>query len=141
MDSPKCISFTFDLTTPGFSARMQYVTKMDVRWGYNNIHIHKGDEWKCMFMTLLGSYETLVMFFRQCNTPATFQNMMNNVFGEYLYGFFIIYMDNCLVFIKRLTHGEHMKKVWLILQKMRDNDLYLKLEKCEFAKEEIEFLG
>src|SRR5947209_7425375 len=81
------------------------------------------------------------MFFGQCNAPVTFQNMMNNVFGEYLYGFLIIYMDDCLIFTKRLTCGEHMKKVWLILQKMCENNLYLKLGKCEFAKEEIKFLG
>ena len=67
--------------------------------------------------------------------------MMNNILGEYLYRFLIIYMDDCLMFTKRLTHGKHMKKVHLILQKMRENNLYLKLGKCKFTKEEIEFLG
>ena len=66
---------------------------------------------------------------------------MNDVFGEYLYDVLIIYMDDCLVFIKRLTCGEHMEKVQLILQKMCNNNLYLKLGKYEFTKEEIEFLG
>src|SRR5437660_463307 len=115
--------------------------KMDVRWGYNNIRIREGDEWKCAFVTPLGSYELLVMFFGQCNTPETFQNMMNDVFGEFLYRFLIIYMDDCLVFTKRLTRGEHMEKVRQILQKMRENDLYLKIGKCEFVKPEMEFLG
>src|SRR5438309_10323871 len=116
-------------------------TKMDVQWGYNNIRIREGDEWKCAFVTPLGSYEPLVMFFDQCNAPVTFQNMMNNVFGEFLYGFLIIYMDDCLMFTKRLTRGEHMEKVKQILQKMRKNDLYLKIGKCEFAKPEMKFLG
>src|SRR5947209_10807411 len=80
------------------------------------------------------------MFFGQCNAPATFQNMMNDVFGEFLYGFLITYMDDCLVFTKRLTRGEHMEKVKQILQKMRENDLYLKIGKCEFAKPKMEFL-
>src|SRR5438309_9813790 len=115
-------------------------TKMDVHWGYNNIRIREGDEWKCVFVTPLGSYEPLVMFFRQCNTLATFQNMMNDTFGEFLYGFLIIYMDDCLMFTKRLTQGEHMQKVQQILQKMRENDLYLKIGKCEFAKPKMEFL-
>src|SRR5437588_11730692 len=66
--------------------------------------------------------------------------MMNDVFGEFLYGFLITYMDDCLVFTKRLTRGEHMEKVKQILQKMRENNLYLKIEKCEFAKPEMEFL-
>ena len=77
--------------------------KMDVHWGYNNIRIREGNEWKCTFITPLSSYEPLVMFFGQCNAPATFQNMMNDFFGEFLYGFLIIYMDDCLVFTKRLT--------------------------------------
>src|SRR5437588_4890757 len=62
--------------------RCNMFTKMDVRWGYNNIRICEGDEWKCAFITPLGSYEPLVMFFGQCNVPATFQNMMNNIFRE-----------------------------------------------------------
>src|SRR5437660_2493124 len=80
------------------------------------------------------------MFFGQCNALATFQNMINDVFEEFLYGFLIIYMDDCLVFTKRLTRGEHMEKVKQILQKMRKNDLYLKIGKCEFVKSEMEFL-
>jgi len=81
------------------------------------------------------------MFFGQCNALATFQNIMNNIFSEYLYGFLIIYMDDCLVFTKRLTIPEHMKKVCQVLQKMRENNLYLKISKCEFAKSEVKFLG
>src|SRR5437660_8464622 len=50
-------------------------TKMDVCWGYNNIRIREGDEWKCAFVTPFGSYELLVMFFGQCNALVTFQNM------------------------------------------------------------------
>src|SRR5438309_647601 len=109
-------------------------TKMDMRWGYNNICIQEGDEWKCMFMIPLESYEPLVMFFGQCNALATFQNMMNNVFEEYLFGFLIIYMDNCLVATKRIPRNEHMEKVHLVLQKMRENNLYLQISKCEFAQ-------
>src|SRR5437588_10607930 len=67
--------------------------------------------------------------------------MMNDIFGEFLYGFLIIYMDDCLVFTKRLTQGEHMEKVKQIIQKMRENNLYLKIGKCKFAKPEMEFLG
>ena len=91
-------------------------------------------------MTPLGSYKPLVMFFGQCNALATFQNMMNDVFEEYLYGFLIIYMDDCLVATKKIMCGEHMEKVHLVLQKMRENDLYLKIGKCEFAKPKMEFL-
>src|SRR5438445_1564217 len=50
-------------------------------------------------------------------------------------------MDDCLVFTKRLTRGEHMEKVKQILQKMRENNLYMKIGKCKFVKPEMEFLG
>ena len=51
----------------------KYFSKMDIWWGYNNIHIKEGDEWKAMFATPYGLYKPLVMFFGQCNSPPTFQ--------------------------------------------------------------------
>ena len=47
-------------------------TKIDLRWGYNNVQIKKGDEWKVAFMTSEGSFEPTVMFFGLTNLPATF---------------------------------------------------------------------
>jgi len=47
-------------------------TKMDLRWGYNNVHIKEGDEWKAAFTTHAGSFEPVVMFFGMTNSPATF---------------------------------------------------------------------
>ena len=55
-------------------------TKLDVRAGYNNVRIKEGDEWKAAFITPSGLFELTVMFFGLCNAPATFQNMMNNLF-------------------------------------------------------------
>jgi hypothetical protein len=50
----------------------RYFTKLDVCWGYNNVHIHKGDEWKAAFRTNRGLFEPLVMYFGPTNSPATF---------------------------------------------------------------------
>ena len=55
-------------------------TKFDIRWGYNNIWIKKGDEWKAVFKTPFGVFELMVMFFGLTNSPATFQTMMNHIF-------------------------------------------------------------
>ena len=58
----------------------KYFTKMDVRWGFNNVRIKEGDEEKAAFLTPYGLFEPTVMFFGLCNSPATFQAMMNNLF-------------------------------------------------------------
>jgi len=55
-------------------------TKMDLRWGYNNVRIKEGDEWKAAFTMHIGSFEPVVMFFGLTNSPATFQTMMNDIF-------------------------------------------------------------
>jgi Reverse transcriptase (RNA-dependent DNA polymerase) len=58
----------------------KYFTKLDVRWGYNNIWIRKGDKWKATFKTNKALFEPMVMFFGMCNSPATFQAMMDDIF-------------------------------------------------------------
>jgi Reverse transcriptase (RNA-dependent DNA polymerase) len=58
----------------------KYFTKLDVHWGYNNVQIRKGDEWKAAFKTNKGLFEPTVMFFGMCNSPATFQAMMDDIF-------------------------------------------------------------
>jgi hypothetical protein len=113
---------------------------MDIRWGYNNIRIKEGDEWKAAFRTNRGLFEPLVMFFGLTNSPATFQTMINDIFREEIAeGWVVIYMDNILVFSK--TEKDHEQHVGRILVKLREHKLSLKPEKCWFSKKEIKFLG
>ena len=71
---------------------------MDIQWGYNNIWIKPGDEWKAAFTTNQGLFKPTIMFFRMCNAPATFQAMMNMIFAEELHeGWLVIYMDDLLI--------------------------------------------
>ena len=73
-------------------------SKFDVRWGYNNVRIKPGDEWKAAFITNQGLFEPRVMFFGLTNSPATFQTMKNAIFAEeLLQGWLTIYMDDILV--------------------------------------------
>ena len=118
----------------------QYFTKLDVRWGYNNIRIKEGDEWKAAFRTNRGLFEPLVMFFGLTNSPATFQTMMNEIFRDLIdEGVVIVYMDDILIF----THSreEHKEVTRRVLEILRQHKLYLKPEKCQFEREEIEYLG
>ena len=74
-------------------------TMFDVWWGYNNIRIRPGDEWKAAFKTNRGLFEPLVMFFGLMNSPATFQAMMNKIFAEEIQeGHIVIYLNDILIF-------------------------------------------
>ena len=76
-----------------------YFTKLDVHWGYNNICIKEGNEYKATFKTALGLYKPLVMTFGLCNVPVTFQTFMNSIFKDLLdTGQVIIYLDDILIF-------------------------------------------
>ena len=76
-------------------------TKMDLRWGYNNVRIHKGDEWKAAFTTHKGSFEPLIMYFGLCNLPATFQKMMNEIFHN-MSDVCVVYIDDLMIFTERM---------------------------------------
>jgi hypothetical protein len=86
---------------PELIARVQgasLFTKFDIRWGYNNIRIRDGDQWKAAFITNHGLFEPQVMFFGMTNSPATFQTMMNALFREELrQDWLSIYMDDILI--------------------------------------------
>lgn len=117
-----------------------WFSKMDVRWGYNNIRIKEGDEWKAAFKTRYGLFEPTVMFFGLTNSPATFQAMMNHIFRDLIDARKVaVYMDDILVFTNTLD--EHREIVAEVLRRLRDNDLYLKPEKCSFEQHSIEYLG
>jgi hypothetical protein len=78
-------------------------TKFDIRWGYNNIRIKEGDEWKAAFLMPQGLFEPLVMFFGLTNSPATFQAMMNKIFRmEVAQGWLSVYMDDIAIHTKPL---------------------------------------
>jgi len=84
----------------------KYFTKLDIHWGFNNVCIKPGDEWKAAFRTNHGLFEPLVMFFGMTNSPTTFQTMMNDIFRTVIAeGIVVVYLDNILIFTK--TEEEH----------------------------------
>ena len=118
----------------------RYFTKLDVRWGYNNVRIREGDEWKAAFRTNRGLFEPLVMYFGLTNSPATFQTMMNEVFHDLiLRGVVCVYLDDILIFTKSLE--EHREVCRLVLERMREHKLYLRHDKCEWEKTQMGYLG
>jgi hypothetical protein len=119
---------------------VHYFTKLDVRWGYNNVRIREGDEWKAVFRTNRGLFEPLVMYFGLTNSPATFQTMMNEIFQDLITeGVVSVYLDDILIFTNSLE--EHRRITRLVLDRMQEHKLYLRPEKCEFEKTKIKYLG
>jgi len=103
-------------------------TKMDLRWGFNNVRIKEGDEWKGAFTMYIGSFEPTVIFFRITNLPATFQVIMNEILRDPIKkGKVAAFVDDVLVGTE--TEEEHNEIVKEILRRLEENDLYIKLEK------------
>jgi len=115
-------------------------TKMDLRWGYNNVRIKERDEWKAAFTTLEGSFEPMVMFFGLTNSPATFQAMMNELLRD------LINIEKVAAFINDVIVGTEMEEghdelAAEVIRRLEANDLYVKLEKCKWKVREVGFLG
>jgi len=115
-------------------------TKMDLRWGYNNMRIKEGDEWKTAFTMLEGLFEPTVIFFRLTNSPATFQAMMNELLRDLINtGKVAVFIDDVIVGTE--TEEGHDELVTEVIKRLEENDLYVKPEKCKWKVREVEFLG
>ena len=119
--------------------RAKYFTELDLRLGYYQVRISEGDEPKTTCVTRYGSYEFLVMPFGLTNAPATFCTLMNKIFHPFLDKFVVVYLDDIVIYSNTLEeHVDHLKRVFRLL---RQNELYVKKEKCSFALGEVGFLG
>jgi len=115
-------------------------TKIDLRWGYNNVRIKEGDEWKAAFTTPEGSFEPTVMFFGLTNSPAMFQAMMNELLRDLINtGKVAAFIDNIIIGTE--TEEGHDEIVAEVIRRLEENDLYMKPEKCKWRVREVEFLG
>ena len=103
-------------------------TKMDLRWGYNNVRIKEGDEWKAAFTTPEGLFEPTIMFFGLTNSPATFQAMMNELLRDLINtGKVAVFIDDVIVGTE--TEEGHDELVAEVVKRLEENDLYVKPEK------------
>ena len=114
-------------------------SKIDLRSGYHQIRIRPSDIPKIAFTTRYGLYEYTVMSFGLTNAPAYFMYLMNKVFMEYLDKFVVVFIDDILVYSK--SEEEHEEHLRIVLQTLREQQLYAKLSKCEFWLKEVSFLG
>jgi hypothetical protein len=118
---------------------VKYFTKLNMRWGYNNVRMKEGDEWKAAFCMNCGLFKPLVMFFGLTNSPSTFQTMMNDIFQDLIMeGVICVYLDDILIFMKSIE--EHRHVIRLVLEQLHKHKLFLRHDKF-FEQTTIKYLG
>lgn len=123
----------------GNLGKCSYFTTLDLAQGFHQIEMHPDSIQKTAFSVNNGHYEYLRMPFGLKNAPCTFQRVMDNVLREYLHKFCFVYMDDIVVFSKSLH--EHMLHLRLIFEKLQAFNLKVQLDKTEFLRKEVAFLG
>ena len=114
-------------------------SKIDLRSGYYQFRVKEVDVPKTAFRTRYVHYEFLVMPFGLTNAPTTFMDLMNRVFRPYVDQFVVVLIDDILVYSKDAQeHEQHLK---IVLQTLREKNLYAKLSKCDLWLKEVSFLG
>ena len=114
-------------------------SKIDLRSGYHQLKIRSEDVPKTSFRTRYGHYEFLVMPFGLTNAPTVFMDLMNRIFQPYLDQFVIVFIDDILIYSgSKEDHEEHLR---VVLQILRENQLYAKFSKCKFWLDSVAFLG
>ena len=115
-------------------------TKLDLKFGYNLIRIKDGDEWKTAFRTCYGLFEYKVMPFGLAIAPATFQNMMNEIFRDMIDLGVIIYLDDILIYSENEQDHVLVALVKRVLECLQEHQLAIAPDKCEWHRSRVNFL-
>ena len=114
-------------------------SKIDLCTGYHQLRVREADTPQTAFRMLYGHFNFMVMLFGLTNAPAAFMDLMNRVFQPYLDQFVVVFVDDILIYSQ--SEVEHDDNLRIVLQLLRDHQLYVKFNKCEFWLTEVGFLG
>ncbi|GBG92923.1 hypothetical protein CBR_g57759 [Chara braunii] len=117
----------------------KYFSKLDLKSGYHQIEIQPKDRYKTAFKTRYGHFEWIVMPLGLTNAPATFRAAMTAEFRDLLDRIVLIYLDDILLYSRTLD--EHLEHLRAVLERLRIAKYKANRDKCEFAQQELEYLG
>jgi transposase InsO family protein len=117
----------------------KYFSCMDMVMGYHQIEVAEQDRAKTAFSTKEGHWEYKRLPFGLKTAPATFQRMMNVVLSGLTGSRCFVFLDDIVVYARSLA--EHDSKLREVFDRLRENNLKLKPEKCEFLRKEVSYLG
>ncbi len=116
----------------------KHLTQLNIISTFNKLRMHSDSENYTIFIIALEAYKSKVLLFELINDFVSFQQYMNNVLWDFLNDFCQVYLDDILIYSK--TQWEHKQHVKMILSRLREADLQMNIQKCEFDVEEIIFL-
>ena len=117
----------------------QLFSTLDLASGYHQIAMHPDDQHKTAFVTSMGLFEYTKMPMGLSSAPATFQRLMQSTMSDFIFQFLLVYLDDLLVYSK--TFDEHLAHLDFLLQRIIDAGLKLKMDKCQFLRRQVHYLG
>ncbi len=125
--------------TPAQHEDAKYFTKIDICQAFYQIKMSKDSEELTIFLTRFDAFKYLVILFGLCNGPASWQHLINDTLFNFLYCFIYAYLDNILIYSKKLK--KHRFHICQVLQYLQEAKLQVNINKCEFHVQKTKFLG
>lgn len=117
----------------------EFFSSIDLASEYHQVAMCEQDQLKTAFTTPFGIFEYSRMLFGVRNGPSTFQRLMQAAMGDLIFQIILVYLDDILVYSP--TFQKHLQRLEMVLSRLKETGLKVKLEKCHFLQQEVRFLG